>query len=165
MAKLEKKHGRAFTLLELILVMIIICTMLAIAAPNLRGFFSSRQLNNVAEQMSILCRYARQQAINDGTAYRLVIDTVDREYRLMVLDQSQFRYLDGRLGDVFALPQDVELAFENVPLEGNSYYIEFTAEGYGSECAIEFEDKANHIALYRQASCDEFKIIDLNDND
>jgi len=154
-----------FTLLELILVMIIICTMLAVAAPNLRGFFSSRQLNNIADQMSVLCRYAKDQAVNESVTYRFNIDIMENEYWLSVLDQSQYRMLKGRFGEKFIIPEDVELTFDNVDQDGSCYYLDFTADGYGRQCTIQFEDKANTIALYSRGPCDNFEIIELYDDE
>ncbi len=144
--------------------MIIICTMLAIAAPNLRGFFSSRQLNNIVEQMSVLCRYAKDQAINESITYRFNIDTTEMEYWLSVLDQSQYRTLAGRLGEKLVIPEDIELEFENVDQDGSCYYIEFTPDGYGRQCTIQLKDKINTIALYKRGPCDNFEIIKF-DND
>ncbi len=137
--------------------------MLAIAAPNLRGFFSSRQLNNIADQMSILCRYAKDQAVNESVAYRFNIDTSEREYWLSVLDQSQYRMLKGRLGEKFTMPEDVELTFENVDQDGSVYYLDFTAEGYGRQCLIRLKDKTNTIILYSRGPIDNFEIIKVYD--
>ena len=41
-------HDRGFTLIELILVMVILCTVLGMAGPSLRGFFSQRQVEDAA---------------------------------------------------------------------------------------------------------------------
>ena len=44
------RGNRAFTLLELVLVMVLITVVLAAAAPNLRGFYQSTRLKNAAIQ-------------------------------------------------------------------------------------------------------------------
>ena len=61
-------HGkvRGFTLLELILVMVILSTVLAMAAPSLSGFFGSRQTHDTAAQILALTQLARSQAISEG---------------------------------------------------------------------------------------------------
>ena len=50
-------------MLELILVLIIMCTVLAMAAPSLRGFFSSRKIADVAEQILALTHYAKMRGV------------------------------------------------------------------------------------------------------
>jgi Tfp pilus assembly protein FimT len=54
------------TLLELILVMVILSTVLAMAAPSLRGFFASRRTQDTAAQILALTQLARSQAICEG---------------------------------------------------------------------------------------------------
>ena len=65
------------TLLELVLVMVIICTILAMAAPSLRGFFTSRETSDAAAQIVALTHLARSQAITEGRVYRLNLDVPD----------------------------------------------------------------------------------------
>ena len=73
---------RGFTLLELILVMVILSTVLAMAAPSLRGFFASRKTHDTAAQILALTQFARSQAISEGIVYRLNFDTRQRTYWL-----------------------------------------------------------------------------------
>ncbi|MBM4024858.1 MAG: prepilin-type N-terminal cleavage/methylation domain-containing protein, partial [Planctomycetes bacterium] len=63
--------GRGMTLLELILVLIILSTVLALAAPSLRGFFASRRIDGAAAQILALTQWARSQAVSEGIVYRL----------------------------------------------------------------------------------------------
>jgi type II secretion system protein H len=79
---------RAFTLLELIMVMVVICTVLAIAAPNMRGFWAGMRHRDSANEVCALTQYARSQAISDGTTYRLNIDPNGKQFSLTMLDPS-----------------------------------------------------------------------------
>lgn len=152
---------RAFTLLELILVMIIICTMLAIAAPNLRGFFSSRQLNTIADRMSILSRYGSNQAVSEGRIYRLNIDVVENRYWLSVYDQGNFRALMTKFGQELVIPDEIELRFENIQQDADVYYVEFKPEGYGCECVIQLKDETNIILLRKRSPTENFELITI----
>jgi prepilin-type N-terminal cleavage/methylation domain-containing protein len=62
---------RAFTLVELILVMLLISTALAIASPSLRGFTRGRQASNAAGRVLALTHLARSLASAAGEPYRL----------------------------------------------------------------------------------------------
>ena len=80
--KKQQNIKGGFTLLELILVMVILSTVLAMAAPSLRGFFGSRKTNDTASQILSLTQFARSQAISEGIIYRLNFDTRERTYWL-----------------------------------------------------------------------------------
>src|SRR3972149_3661562 len=71
---MQSERSVGFTLLELILVMVILSTVLAMAAPSLRGFFASRQIQDAAAQILALTQFARSQAVSEGTTYRLNFD-------------------------------------------------------------------------------------------
>src|SRR5215475_2100789 len=72
-----------FTLLELVLVMLIACTALAIAAPKMSGWSNAGKLRNLADQFITLTRYARTNAISEATIYRIQIDTQGGKFWLM----------------------------------------------------------------------------------
>ena len=122
---------QGFTLLELILVMLIISTMLAIAAPSLRGFFGSRETKNAAEQILALTKYASSQAVAEGRICSLNFDIRENAYWLTVQDQGVFRDLGIEMGRRFSLPKDTIIELDGIPNDVNSwaYYIEFDATG------------------------------------
>lgn len=101
-----------FTLIELILVMMLICTVLGMAAPSLRGFFQSHQATDAAGQIVALAQYARTQAASEGRTYRLNFDTQAGQYWLTAQDGANFAVLGREFGRTFALPEGV--AFESV---------------------------------------------------
>lgn len=101
-----------FTLIELILVMMLICTVLGMAAPSLRGFFQSHQATDAAGQIVALAQYARTQAASEGRTYRLNFDTQGGQYWLTAQDGASFAVLGREFGRTFALPEGV--TFESV---------------------------------------------------
>jgi len=127
-------HGCAgvlggFTLLELILVMIILSTVLAMAAPSLRGFFGSRKTHDEAAQILALTQFARSQAISEGVIYRLNFDTQQRTYWLTAQQSGAFEQLKTEFGQIFTLPNDIITELENVEKEDNKLFLEFTPQG------------------------------------
>ena len=66
---------RAMTLIELILVLGLLATLLAIAAPSLGGFFRGRAVENEARRLLGLARYARTQAVSLGVPMELAFET------------------------------------------------------------------------------------------
>lgn len=96
-----------FTLLELILVMVILCVVMAMAAPSLRRMWASSGQDNAAAQMVALANWARMQSINEGRIYRLNIDEAKGEYWLTAQEEEEFVELRSEFGRVFVLPQEV----------------------------------------------------------
>jgi prepilin-type N-terminal cleavage/methylation domain-containing protein len=71
---------RAFTLLELVLVMVLIAIILSYAAPSLRGWSRGSKLRDATDQMLSATRYARTQAIAKSTVCRLEFDMANGRY-------------------------------------------------------------------------------------
>jgi prepilin-type N-terminal cleavage/methylation domain-containing protein len=120
-------HG--VTLLELILVMLIMSTLLAMAAPSLRGFFASRRIDDAAAQILALTKLARSQAISEGVIYRLNFDTRDRTYWLTAQKAGVFEPLQTEVGQVYTLPADIELDLEDIEQKDKDTFLAFTPHG------------------------------------
>ncbi len=118
-----------FTLLELILVMVILSTVLALAAPSLNGFFASRQINDAAAQILALTQLARSQAISEGVIYRLNFDTQRRTYWLTAQETGAFEKLKTEVGQVFDLPKDMVMELEGLDKKEGDTFLAFTPNG------------------------------------
>jgi type II secretion system protein H len=75
----------AFTLIELILVMTIIMIVVGVAAPNLKGFFKGRNLDNDARQFLSLTRLGQSRAITEGIPVELWINSQAGSFGLQAL--------------------------------------------------------------------------------
>src|SRR5437764_10321774 len=89
--KQRSKHFRsAFTLMELVLVLLILTIAMAIAAPSLRNFWKGNRVKDAGEQLSYITRLARTQAISDGATYRLGINQGGTGYALYMQQAEGF---------------------------------------------------------------------------
>jgi type II secretion system protein H len=120
---------RGMTLLELILVLLIMSTVLAMAAPSLRGFFTSRKIDDAAAQILALTKLARNQAICEGVMYRLNFDTRNCTYWLTAQKAGVFEPLDTELGQVYTLPKDIKLDLEDIERKDRDVFLAFTPHG------------------------------------
>lgn len=160
--------SKAFTLLELILIMIILCTVLAMAAPSLRGFFSSRQLNDISEQILVMTRYAKIQSIFQGRNYRVnfEINSDRRRCWLSVLNESQYELLETGFGNDFQLPSDIKVTFENVLEEEGVYYFEFNPAGYSKAGYVRLQDNQDNIMeVVCYSPSEYFEIVEIVDGE
>lgn len=73
---------RAFTLIELILVMAMLLTVLALAAPALAPFFLGRRLDGEAHRLLAATRYGQSRAVSEGIPMVLWLDVEAGRYGL-----------------------------------------------------------------------------------
>lgn len=73
---------RAFTLIELILVLGLLAFVMAASAPSLSRFFGGRNLIEESRRFLALTEHGRNQAISEGIPMRLWMDIKGRQYGL-----------------------------------------------------------------------------------
>lgn len=123
------RRQSGLTLIELILVMVIICTVLAMAAPSLGGFFGSRRTADAAAQIVALAHYARTQAATEGRVFRLNVDPAEGTYSLTHESGGVFVKLGNEFGRTFSLPDGTRAAWEARPGDPPRDYVAFWPEG------------------------------------
>ena len=119
---------RGFTLLELIVVLLVLSVLFAMAAPTMSGFGAGRQAKQAASQIVSLARWAREQAISEGRAYRLNFDPANQAYFVTASNGAMFEPVPVEFGRVFTLPEGVALTFE-IPQVGGMPCLEFLPSG------------------------------------
>ncbi len=129
------------TLLELILVMVILSTVLGMAAPSLRGFFTSRRGDDAAAQILALTQFARSQAVSEGIIYRLNFDVQDRVCWLTAQKSGTYERLDTSFGKAYTIPKDLALELEDVQKEDRDTFLVFTPYGMVTAATIRLIDR------------------------
>ncbi len=80
------KRANAFTMLEMILVLVIISITLITVAPLWRNYLNRWDLETAARRMVARIRETQQKAIRDNTDYRIVWDTGNNRYTIEKYD-------------------------------------------------------------------------------
>lgn len=78
----EPRNARAFTLVELMLVMALLTIVISVAAPSLGNFFRGRSLDAEARRLLALTRQGQSRAVSEGVPMVLWFDTDERTYGL-----------------------------------------------------------------------------------
>lgn len=138
----QHDRDRGFTLLELILVMVVLSTVLAMAGPSLRGFFASRKTHDTAAQILALTQLARSQAISEGIVYRLNFDTRESTYWLTAQQAGLFEELKTDFGRTFTLPKDVVMELEDLDSADGETFLKFTPQGTVTAGTVRLIDRA-----------------------
>jgi prepilin-type N-terminal cleavage/methylation domain-containing protein len=100
----RRPQHRGFTLLELVLVMVVVCTALAMAAPSLSGWSRGAKLRDAADQFFAVTRYARAESASSCQVHRLYVDPSAGRYWLAAQDGQQFVELSTGLGRAVVVP-------------------------------------------------------------
>jgi type II secretion system protein H len=102
-------RGRsAFTLIEMILVMMVMVIIISLVMPSLKGFFRGRNLDNEALRFLALTRYGQSRAVSEGLPVELWINPRAGSYGLEALSgyaQAQTKPLS------YNLDSTVQIAF------------------------------------------------------
>ena len=80
--KSEPCPRRAFTLIELILVMAMLLIVIGVSAPTLSKFFRGRTLDSEARRFVSLARYGQSRAVSEGVPIVLWVDAKLGRYGL-----------------------------------------------------------------------------------
>lgn len=79
---LRDSQSRAFTLIEMILVMALLVIGVSFVAPSLSGFFRGRTLTSEANQIISLTHEGQSRAVSGGVPMVLWFDTKQQKYGL-----------------------------------------------------------------------------------
>jgi type II secretion system protein H len=101
---------RAFTLVELMLVMTMLTIVIAVALPTLSGFFHGRALDAEARRLLALTRHGQSRAVSEGVPMVLWIDAKERTYGLE--EEASFTDRDAKAVE-FPLEKDLGIQVVN----------------------------------------------------
>ena len=140
-----KTRAKGFTLLELVMVLVLISTVLAMAAPSLRGFVKGRQIAEAVAQVLSLTHLARSQAASQGCVYRLNIDAEAKAYWLTMQRAGTFVELDSEHGRRFHLPEEVSVTLEFSVTNALTTYIQFYPDGRSDQVTIKLTGRGKKV--------------------
>ncbi len=106
---------RAFTLIELILVMMILTIITAEVVPMLHTFTVGRRTSNIASQILSLAKYAHTQAISEGRVYRLNLDPTSGQYWLTAQSNGDFVAPSSDYGQKYQTDSNVKMQVDITP--------------------------------------------------
>jgi Tfp pilus assembly protein FimT len=139
--------------------MVIVCTVLAMAAPSLRGFFAGRQTQDAAAGLVALTQLARSQAISEGDPYRLNVDTSAGTFWLTTQSDGGWQNLNSEFGRTFGLPEGVELSLSVDGVEASRTYVTFFPDGRTEPATITLSGRQGDQVLIRCLSpADSFRV-------
>jgi type II secretion system protein H len=120
--------ARAFTLIEFVLVMALLATLMALAAPSLAGSMRQRALDQEAVRFLALTEHARNEAVSRGVP---MVIWIDPETRRFGLESKPGHLLMEPRKLEFALAPEVHFELERRASVGRTMAtIEFGPDGW-----------------------------------
>src|SRR5215207_8499602 len=104
----RSRPSSAFTLIELILVMAIIATVMALAAPQLTRWKKGGKLRNAANEFIAATRWARSKAAADGAMYAISFDKQNGTYRVQMKTGVEYGEAEGQFRLPPTLPEGIK---------------------------------------------------------
>ena len=125
-----KINKKAFTLIEILLVVVLISVISAIALPNFGPVYRDLQLRRTVDDIVYLMRYTQTRAITKGVVCQINFDPVASTYWLTQQtltdtdkeDEARFDALPGRWGRIFHVMPPVQL-------DPKLSHVEFSPDG------------------------------------
>ena len=157
----------AFTLLELVLVMLIITIVVGAVAPSLRGFTMGRSARNTATRILTMTQYARTEAISQGRVYRLTYSPRQRafwvDYSTLAGDNSENQRSAPDADMAPRLDVDERLSIDTKDMSTSStgnQYVEFRPSGRSDPASIVITDQSNaQIEVACSSATEMFRIV------
>jgi len=109
------KNKLAFTLIELLIVLVILSVIAGLSIPNFSKNFGHFELKKTAEDIVYLVRWAQLRAVNDKVNYQLVFFNDPQSYRILRaetsnrVNTSDFIPLASHMGRIFKIPDSVKV--------------------------------------------------------
>ncbi|MDE2028925.1 MAG: prepilin-type N-terminal cleavage/methylation domain-containing protein [Candidatus Omnitrophica bacterium] len=141
------KKNKAFTLIEVLLVLVLMGIILGIAAPNFSKGYSDFQLKRTVDDLMDISRWAQAMAVSRGHSLALVFSEDRRSYDVQQVlvneetsEESGFKAVPGPLGRKHYIPGSVNL-------ETNRRSIKFYSDGLIDPATVHLGSKKQTITL------------------
>ncbi|HEX8340156.1 MAG TPA: GspH/FimT family pseudopilin [Tepidisphaeraceae bacterium] len=140
---------RAFTIIELVMVLMIISISLAVAAPSLRGWGEQGRLRDAAGSFAAAATWARSRAVADAVTYRVVVDPVAGTYAVQNVTAQQATAVKGEFGQANKLPEGFRITVEAQPTQtagaAPANAIEFYPDGRTTPATVRITSKTGNV--------------------
>ena len=149
---------RAFTLIELIVVMMIISIALAVAAPSLSGWNRGSRLRDATEQFLALTRWARVQAIATSRVHHINVDAQTGRYWVSAQEGLEFVPVSSHFGDEFYAPDGATIEItdeQSQPADSIAFY----PNGRTTPRRVRLSDDRGEFELVCQTPAETFRLL------
>ena len=146
---------KAFTLAEMLLIMVLLSVTAALSLPNLGKSYSQLQLQNTVNQLSYTMRYAQSRAITKNKNIRLLFQQVSKKYQLLEEKEQKYIPFKGQWGKPVALPREINIK----PLD---FSLDFYPNGAIEKVDIQLCKGKDCMVISTQQQRGQIEVFDAN---
>ena len=110
-----------FTFVEILLVVILLGVVATISIPSFVQSYTKIQLENTAQDVAYLMRYAQSRAISRNQKVRFIFDESFKQYQLLETvpdaEQEKFRSIAGRFGQAVTVPAEIAVHADKLAVD------------------------------------------------
>ena len=92
--RFKKRHS--FSLLELLIVVVIIGSLLAISLPRFRNTFNNLKFDNFCQNLISRMRYLQERASIEQSTYRLNFDLKDETVKITIKQEASGKFSNAK---------------------------------------------------------------------
>lgn len=155
---LRPHYPRAFTLIELLLVLVVLAAALGIAAPALTGWGHGQRLRDAGDAFLATANWARTQAIATGRVHRLHVDADAGRYWITAQEGLEFIPLDTEFARESFVPKKVTITMNGIE-SNDPDFITFDPTGRTSPRIVRLNDDRGQITIVCQTPAEGFRIL------
>jgi Tfp pilus assembly protein FimT len=129
--RLSDNTEKAFTLIEVTLVAVIILILITLSMPIFRRTYEDLRISSSAKDISQMINFARERAVFERINYRFIIDGTANTYQVLAQyeERGEFTPLKDRWGRVNKVPEDIDI-------KANIKSIDFSPSGVSGGAVI-----------------------------
>lgn len=112
---------KAFTLAEMLLIMVLLSMAAALSLPNLGKVYNQLQLQNAVNHLTYTMRYAQSRAITQNKKVRLLFENSFKKYQLLEMPShavdQEYKSITGRWGKPIKLEKGISINSANASID------------------------------------------------
>jgi prepilin-type N-terminal cleavage/methylation domain-containing protein len=157
----RRRTGGGFTLFELVIVMVVVATLVAISMPSLRGFWSGSRSRDAATEFLAVTQWARAKSAAEARIYRLSLDATNGDYQLTVQEGVEFVETGDEFGQIHSLPEGMRMEVVRLGLTPDAVgQIDFHPDGRCDVAAIRLTEPDGTVTTIASLSpAEPFRIL------
>lgn len=144
---------QALSLVELLLVILLISVLAGLSLPRFRQVYAQVRLQQTANELSQLMRYAQGRAIARQKELQIQFDSDKKSYQLMRRIPEGVKPVEGRRHRIYFIPEEIFLEIEKEKLSffpnGTMDRVKiFLSDQSGRTFTITTKEMRGHVHVY-----------------
>ena len=152
-SKIRLPRQKAFSILELLVVVVVLGIIIGISLPRFRNSYNNLVFNNFTQNLISRMHFLQERATVEQCMYRIVFDPLNNKFTIGAReeDQSEFTSVKDRLGRSISIPSQISIEMAE-PLvifypDGRIKGKDFAISGFDNKATVTIKQAIGRIEL------------------